>query len=83
MPRRNVELEVQTFRERIIRLAAEKDTDSDVVVMAIADILGLTSATLTVRGDGISFENRMAAVYDRAKAMQDRTLRRMVAHTTG
>ena len=73
------------MREAILRLAAQEQLDSVVLIAAIADILGLTAAQLDLHGrpeQQASLDTRMDSVVERARAMHRRTLARLVTGTT-
>ena len=73
--------EVDDFRKKVVMLAARENTDSAIVTMAIADILGLAIANLD-RRDGRNtlddrlheFCGRVSQVYDRARHTLDKVV---------
>ena len=71
---RTFELDVQAVKLKILKYAQREDLDSAVLTAAIADVLGLTAATLDIRAGGRDFASRMDAVIERARAAHTRVL---------
>lgn len=70
---RPFELDVREFRNRVLQLAAARNTDSAVVVAALADVIALTAAKLEVEGHHLPFDDRMDGLLTRMKAEFHRT----------
>lgn len=65
--RRTFELDTQRLKLRILKIAHDEDLDSDVLVAALADVLGLTAATLDMKHGPQSLDERLAAFVERVK----------------
>lgn len=64
---RTFEQDAENLKLRILRLAAEEDIDSAVMIAALADVLGLTAAVLDKRAQPVDFDTRMDEIITRAK----------------
>lgn len=65
--KRTFELEVQQLKLRILRIARDEGLDSDVVVAALADVLGVTAATLDMQVGPHPIEDRLDSFIARVK----------------
>lgn len=65
--RRSFELDTQRLKLRILKLAHDEDLDSEIVVAALADVLGLTAATLDMQNSPQPIDDRLAAFVERVK----------------
>lgn len=72
--RRPFELEAEAFKLAVLRLAAERNVDSEVVVAALADVLGLTAATLDKTRGPVVLDERLDSFLERVRAQHRRTL---------
>lgn len=53
------EMQAIQMKEDIIKLARDKDLDSEVVVVAMADVLGLTASMLDRKFGRMSLDDRL------------------------
>lgn len=63
---------IQTFKRRVLQLAADGDVSSDVVVAAMADTVGLAAAVLDRHTGTRDFDDRMGSFVARAKAAYEK-----------
>ena len=77
---RSIELDAQRVRQRILKMAADGDIDSAVLIAAIADVVGICAAMLErseLPGHQQSFDSRMDSFIERTRQARERTKRRM------
>ena len=71
---RTFELDVQAVKLRILRMAQKENLDSAVLVAAMADVLGLSAATLDLRGTPQEIDARIGSFVERAKQEHRRVM---------
>jgi len=81
--KRPFELDVQRLKMAILAHAQRHDLDSEVLVAALADVLGLTAAVLDRQICHLPFETRMETFAEMARAAYDRTTNAAVRASVG
>jgi len=71
---RTFELDVQAVKLRILRMAQKENLDSAVLVAAMADVLGLSAATLDLRGTPQEIDTRIGSFVERVKQEHRRVM---------
>jgi len=61
------DLDVEQVKMAILRFARDRNIESDVLVQAMAEVIGMTAAALEQTGATCSFDERMKAVVDHAR----------------
>lgn len=64
----------------MLQFAVQHDIDRFVFVHALADLTGMAAAQMARDGDLVSFDDRMAAFADQARAAYQRASHRAVMH---
>jgi hypothetical protein len=71
--KRTLELDAQRLKMVILTHAQRHDLDTEAVVLALAETLGLTAAVLDRQVGHLPFKTRMESFTERAKAVYERT----------
>ena len=71
--RRSFELDVEAFKLAVLNLARARAADSEVMVAALADVLGVTAAMLDKRLGPMPLDDRLDPFIERVRAQYRRT----------
>lgn len=67
MGHRTQELEIEQVKLAILKLARDRNLPSEVLVSALADVLGITAATLDLQVRQVPIDNRLDLFIERVK----------------